>query len=51
MIYDKLGVFHDNQTSIVLIHIWTKDEVGAPLNRFKPFSKTYFTDRSKAVLL
>ena len=34
----------------VLIHIWTKDEVGAPLNRFKPFVK-YFTDRSKAVLL
>ena len=30
----------------VLIHIWTKGEVGAPLNRFKPF-----TDRSKAVLL
>ena len=31
----------------VLIHIWTKGEVGAPLNRFKPF----VTDRSKAVLL
>ena len=26
-----------------------KDEVGAPLNRFKPSSKI-FTDRSKAVL-
>ena len=34
----------------VLIHISTKDEVGAPLNRFKPSIK-YFTDRSKAVLL
>ena len=30
--------------------IWAKDEVGAPLNRFKP-SRYYFTDRSKAVLL
>ena len=34
----------------VLIHILTKGEVGAPLNRFKPSSKM-FTDRSKAVLL
>ena len=35
----------------VLIHIWTKGEVGAPWNRFKPYSKILFTDRSKAVLL
>ena len=35
----------------VLIHIETKGEVGAPLNRFKPSSKIVFTDRSKAVLL
>ena len=35
----------------VLIHIWTKGEVGAPLNRFKPSSKICFTDRSKAALL
>ena len=35
----------------VLIHIWTKGEVGAPLNRFKPSSKIFFTDRSQAVLL
>ena len=34
----------------VLIHIWTKDEVGAPLNWFSPPVK-YFNDRSKAVLL
>ena len=26
----------------VLIHIWTKGEVGAPLNRFKPSSKIYY---------
>ena len=25
----------------VLIHIWTKGEVGAPLNRFKPSSKIF----------
>ena len=36
----------------VLIHIWTKGEVGAQLNWFKPSSKYYnCTDRSKAVLL
>ena len=44
----------------VLIHIWTKGEAGASLNRFKPSSKifywpvqggTNFTGRSKAVLL
>ena len=34
----------------VLIHIGTKGEVGAPLNRFKPPVK-YFTDCSKGVLL
>ena len=33
-----------------LIHIWTKGEVGAPWNRFKPLVKLV-TDRSKAVLL
>ena len=26
----------------VLIHIWTKGEVGAPLNRFKPPSKIFY---------
>ena len=26
----------------VLIHIWTKGEVGAPLNRFKPSSKVSY---------
>ena len=26
---------------LVLIHIWTKGEVGAPLNRFKPSSKIF----------
>ena len=35
----------------VLMHIWTKGEVGTPLNRFKPSSKIFFTDRSKAVPL
>ena len=46
----KLGVFHANQTSICLIHIWTNGEVGAPWNRFKPLVKLV-TDRSQAVLL
>ena len=35
----------------VLLHIWTKGEVGAPLNRLKPSSKIFFTDRPKAVRL
>ena len=35
----------------VLIHISSKGEVGAPLNRFKPSSKIFFIDRSKAVFL
>ena len=26
----------------VLIHIWTKGEIGAPLNRFKPSSKIFY---------
>ena len=26
----------------VLIHIWIKGEVGAPLNRFKPSSKIFY---------
>ena len=40
---DKLGVFHANQISIcVLIHIWTRGEVGAPLNRFRPSSKIFY---------
>ena len=34
----------------VLIHIRTKDEVGAPLTGLSPSVK-YLTDRSKAVLL
>ena len=42
---DKL-VSHHATYLCVLIHIWIKGEVGAPLNRFKPSS-----DRSKAVLL
>ena len=36
---DKLGVFHANLTSMCLDYIWSKVEVGAPLNRFKPSSK------------
>ena len=35
----------------VFIHNWTKDEVGAPWNRFKPSSKRIFSDRFKAFLL
>ena len=28
--------------SLSTVHIWTKGEVGAPLNRFKPFSKIFY---------
>ena len=38
---DKLGVFYANQHIYLLIHIWTKGEAGAPLNRFKPSSKIF----------
>ena len=38
---EHFGVFHANQTSMCLIHIWTKGEVGAPWNRFKPSSKIF----------
>ena len=34
----------------VLVHIWTRGGVEAPLNRFRPCSKIFFTDRSNAVL-
>ena len=45
---DKLGVFHANQISMCLIHIWIKGDVGA----VKPSPPVkHFTDRSKAVLL
>ena len=37
---DKLGIFHANQNLCVLIHIWSKGEVGA-WNRFKPSSKIF----------
>ena len=30
-----------NKHVCVLIHIWTKGEVGAPLNRFKPSSRIF----------
>ena len=39
---DKLGVFSCKPNINVLIHIWTKGEVGAPLNRFKPSSKIFY---------
>ena len=44
------GSFMQTKHLCVLIHILTKVEDGAPLNRFKP-SRKYLTDRSKAVLL
>ena len=40
------GSFMQTKHLCVLIHIWTKGEVGAPLNWFKPSS-----NRSEAVLL
>ena len=42
---DKLGVFHVTSLTkllCVLIHIWTKGEVGTLLNRFKASSKIFF---------
>ena len=38
---DKLGSFMQTKHQCVLIHIWTKDEVGSPLNGFKPSSKIF----------
>ena len=40
-----------NKYICVLIHILTKDEAGAPLNRTKPSSKIFCPDCSKAVIL
>ena len=39
---DKLGVFHANQTSMCLDHIWTKGEVMGPSNWLKPSSKIFY---------
>ena len=36
------GSFMQNKHLCVLIHIWTKGEVGAPLNRFNPSSKIFY---------
>ena len=33
--------FMQTKRLCVLIHIWTKGEIGAPLNRFKPSSKIF----------
>ena len=35
------GSFMQTKHIFVFIHIWTKGEVGAPLNRFKPSSKIF----------
>ena len=37
----SLGSFMQTKHLCVLIHIWTKGEVGAPWNRFKPSSKIF----------
>ena len=36
------GLSCKNQNLCVLIHIWTKGEVGALLNRFMPSSKIFY---------
>ena len=36
-----MGSFMQTKHLCVLIHIWTKSEVGAPWNRFKPSSKIF----------
>ena len=38
----SLGTFMQTKRLCVLIHIWTKGEVSALLNRFKPSSKIFF---------
>ena len=38
----SLGSFMQTKHLRVLIHIWSKGEVGAPLNRFKPSSKIFY---------
>ena len=38
---DDAGVFHATKHLCVFIHIWTKGEVGAPWNRFKPSRKIF----------
>ena len=38
----SLGSFKQTKHLCVLIYIWTKGEVGAPLNRFKPSSKIFY---------
>ena len=53
LIYDALisyGSFMQTKLLCVLIHIWTKGEVGSLWNRFKTSCKMSFTDGSKAVL-
>ena len=39
---DKLRVLMQTKHLYVMIHIWTKGEVGAPLNWFKPSSKIFY---------
>ena len=39
---DKLGSFMQTKHLCVLIHIWTKSEVGALRNRFYPSSKMFY---------
>ena len=44
-VFDALiskGSFMQTKHLCVLIHIWTKVEVGAPLNRFKPSNKIFY---------
>ena len=36
------GSFMKTKHLCVLIHIYTKGEIGAPLNRFKPSSKIFY---------
>ena len=50
LIFALLLTFMQTKHLNILIHIWTKGEVGALWNRFKPSSKK-FTDRPKVVLL
>ena len=47
---NNIGSFIPTKHLCLLIHIWTKGEVGAPQNRFKPSSKIFYY-RSKAVIL
>ena len=45
------GSFMQTKHLCVLVHVWTKVEVGAPLSRFKPSSKIFYWPFQTVLLL